>query len=67
LYVLNYGSDDVSIIDTITDTVIDTLSVEDSPGSAQLIGTQLYIISLNSTNISIIDTTTDTVNTIANV
>jgi uncharacterized repeat protein (TIGR02059 family) len=61
LYVNNAGSDEISVIDTTTNTVTDTISVGDNPGSSVLLGTNLYINNRLSNEIYVINTTTNTV------
>ena len=61
LYVGNYGSDNVSVVDTITNEVTATITVGDSPRFATLAGTNLYIVNRFSNSVSVIDTTSNTV------
>ncbi|MCX6755465.1 MAG: BspA family leucine-rich repeat surface protein [Candidatus Nomurabacteria bacterium] len=61
LYILNQGSDDVSVIDSTNNTIIANIPVGTTPKFATLIGTNLYISNLNSNNVSVIDTTNNTV------
>lgn len=61
LYVLNLSSNSVSIIDTTTNTVTETVSVGAFPLSATIVGTDLYVNNLYSSSISIIDTTTNAI------
>jgi len=63
LYVVNQGSNDVTVIDGATNSVITTISVGTSPSGAEFIGSvnRLYVLNQGSSNISVIDTTTNTV------
>jgi YVTN family beta-propeller protein len=69
LYVNNKNSNNVSVIDTITDTVLSTFTIPilNTLFSSTVVGSKLYINSFtqerdgNTIFISIIDTTTDTV------
>src|ERR1035437_1023513 len=60
LYVNNGSSNNVSVIDTATDTVLSTISVGSSPLSSSVVGTKLYVNNGSSNNVSVIDTATDT-------
>src|SRR5579875_3748684 len=63
LYVGNYNSNTVSIIDTTNNTVIGTIPVGMSPDFATLIGTKLYVNNSGGNTVSVIDTSTDTLKT----
>ncbi|MDO8750984.1 MAG: hypothetical protein Q7K03_07560 [Dehalococcoidia bacterium] len=62
-YVANLGSDNVSVIDTSTDTVIATIAVGDLPYgvAANPAGTRVYVTNFVSNTVSVIDTSTNTV------
>ncbi|MCX7342976.1 MAG: YncE family protein [Proteobacteria bacterium] len=61
MYVCNRFSDNVSVIDTITNTrVCADIQVGKWPVSATLVGTNLYVFGELSRNISVIDTKTNT-------
>ena len=61
LYVGNYGSDNVSVVDTTTNEITATITVGDSPRFSTLVGTNLYIVNRFSNTVSVIDTTSNTV------
>lgn len=61
LYVLNYGEDTVSVINTNSNLLTDTITVGYGPIHANLIGNNLYIVNQQSDSISVIDTSTNTV------
>jgi len=61
VYVVNSGSDTVSVIDTATDQVIDTLTVGDCPLRMATSGNILYVINYRDGNVSMINMTTNTV------
>lgn len=63
VYVNNYGSNSVSVINTVTDAVTATISVGTSPYMSVSAGTKLYVVNYGSSNVSVIDTTTNTVST----
>lgn len=62
-YIANQFSHDVSVIDTSTHTVIDTVAVGSSPYGVAVnpAGTRVYVTNLNSPSVSVIDTATHTV------
>lgn len=63
VYVSNFNSNKVSVIDTATNTVVATIPVGDSPIAIALSpdGTRAYTTNQNSNNVSVIDTSTNTV------
>src|SRR3989304_6363939 len=64
LYVVNQGSNDVTVIDGDTNSVITTIPVGTSPSGAEFVGgsvNRLYVLNQGSSNISVIDPTTNTV------
>src|SRR3990172_6483905 len=63
LYVINQGSNDVTVIDGDTNSVITTIPVGTSPSGAEFVGSvnRLYVLNQGSSNISVIDTTTNTI------
>ena len=62
-YVMNSGSDSVSVIDTTTNTVTATVPVEDSPVWAALTpnGRFAYVVNHGSGSVSVINTATKAV------
>ncbi len=62
-YVANYNSNNVSVIDTASNTVAATVAVGSNPYavSVNLAGTRVYVTNLNGNSVSVIDTTTNTV------
>ncbi|MBA3956681.1 MAG: hypothetical protein H0X58_08475, partial [Acidimicrobiia bacterium] len=62
-YVANSSSDDVSVIDTATDTVVATVDVGDGPVGVAITpdGARAYVANFNSDDVSVIDTATNTV------
>src|SRR6266404_8957511 len=62
-YVPNSASNNVSVIDTSTNTVVATVSVGANPQGVAVnpAGTRAYVANINSTNVSVIDTSTNTV------
>ena len=67
LYVVNRGSNSVSVIDTTSNTVTATISVGTGPEYVTLVGTDLYVSNRGSNNISVIDTVNNTVTTTISV
>jgi len=66
LYVNNAGSNTVSVIDTATNAVVDTIVVGSFPISSTLVGSDLYVNNESSGTVSVIDTGSNTViNTIS--
>jgi YVTN family beta-propeller protein len=64
-YITNQGSNTVSVIDTVTDTVVDTIQVASGPFSVAVLpdGSKAYITSPGSNTVSVIDTATNKVTT----
>ncbi len=62
-YVTNSISDNVSVIDTATNTVAATINVGDSPTAVAVSpnGARAYVTNLGSDDVSVIDTATNTV------
>ncbi|MCK6693836.1 MAG: beta-propeller fold lactonase family protein, partial [Thermoanaerobaculia bacterium] len=62
-YITNFGSDDVSVINTATNTVVATIPVGDVPRGVSVSpdGTRVYVANEFSDNVSVIDATTNTV------
>ena len=62
-YVTNYNSNDVSVIDTASNTVTATIPVGDHPQAAAVTpdGHHAYVTNSVSNNVSVIDTATNTV------
>ena len=62
-YITNTGSNNVSIIDTATNTVIATVPVSNSPMGVAVTpdGTKVYVTNSDSNDVSVINTTTNTV------
>ncbi|MEV6841588.1 hypothetical protein AB0N17_45415 [Streptomyces sp. NPDC051133] len=62
-YVTNLNSNDVSVIDTTTNTVADTIPVGNSQTGIAITpdGLHTYVTNSDSGNVSVIDTTTNTV------
>jgi YVTN family beta-propeller protein len=68
LYVANRGSNTVSVIDTMTNRLVDTdlnvigtqsITVGSSPSALAISGTRLYVANSGSNTVSVIDTTTN--------
>jgi uncharacterized protein (TIGR03118 family) len=62
-YVTNSSSSSVSVIDTATNTVIDTIGVGGRPVAVAITpnGARVYVANSNSNSVSVIDTATNTV------
>ena len=62
-YVTNLNSDSVSVIDTTTNTVVETISVGIGPERVAIApdGSRAYVTNRNSDSVSVIDTSTNTV------
>jgi YVTN family beta-propeller protein len=62
-YVANLGSDDISVIDTQTDTVVATLAAGQDPDGAAVSadGSRVYIANFASDDLTVVDTATRTV------
>jgi len=65
VYVANRHSNDVSVIDTTTNTVVTNISVGKEPYGIAVnpSGTKLYVTNQGSSNVSVIDTATNKVTT----
>lgn len=65
IYVNNYGSNAVSVINTATNSIISTISVGTSPAMLTLNSDNsvLYVANFQTDNVSVIDTATNTVTT----
>ena len=68
-YVSNFGSDNLSVIDTSNNTVVDTVTVGDSPFGIAITSdaSRAYVANLGSNNVSVIDITSNTVVAMVNV
>ncbi len=62
-YITNYGSNNISVIDTSNDTVIATINDGNYPEAVAVnpTGTKVYVANRNSGIISVIDTATNTI------
>src|SRR5699024_4386572 len=62
-YVANANSDNVSVIDTTSNTVAKTITVGSTPSWVAITpdGSHAYVANANSDNVSVIDTTSNTV------
>ncbi|MZE79601.1 Ig-like domain repeat protein [Streptomyces xinghaiensis] len=62
-YVVNTDSDSVTVIDTATGTVLDTIALPagSGPTAAAVAGGKVYVTNLNTDTVSVISTATDTV------
>ena len=62
-YISNAGSNNVSVINTATNTVIATITVGVAPGGVSVSpnGSRVYVANYTSNNVSIINTATNTV------
>ncbi len=62
LYVANSGSDSVTVIDALTNLVIDSsIPVGDFPTGIFAVADEVYVHNTNSNNLSVIDTNTDSI------
>jgi len=63
VYVVNTSSNDVSVIDTATDTVVKTISVSATPSELVITpdGKKVYVLLSSTSKTEVIDTATDTV------
>src|SRR5574337_284691 len=68
-YITNQGSNNVSVIDTATNTVTATVNVGDNPRGVAVnpAGTKVYVTNYGSNNVSVIDTATNTVTATVNI
>jgi YVTN family beta-propeller protein len=62
-YIPNYNSDNVTVVDVATGTVVKTITVEDSPTGviASPDGTKVYVANWIARTISVINTSTNTI------
>ncbi len=60
-YVLNSGTNTVSVIGVVSNTVSSTITVNANPDYGFFVGTDLYVVSSAAGNVKVIDTATDTV------
>jgi YVTN family beta-propeller protein len=62
-YITNYGSNNVSVIDTSSNTVTATVTVGTNPYGVAVnpAGTRVYVVNRDSNNVSVIDTSSNTV------
>ena len=62
-YITNFNGDNVSVIDTATNTVIATITVGDQPVGVAVnpAGTLVYVANFSSNTVSVIDAATNTV------
>ncbi|MFI9082344.1 Ig-like domain repeat protein [Streptomyces sioyaensis] len=68
VYVANEGSDNVTVIDSATDTVLTTLTVGDSPRTVGVAPNgRVYVANFFSNNVTVIDSVTDAVLTTVSV
>ncbi len=63
LYVTNSFTDNVSVINTVTNTLLTTIAVGEQPGPMVVDGDKLYVINVNSGSVSVINTNTNAVMT----
>ncbi len=61
VYVANYRSHNVSVIDTATNRVTETIGVGNGPRGTAVVGTKVYIENFDDGTISIIDSSDNTV------
>ena len=63
IYVANYGSDTVSVIDSTTNAVIKNITVGDGPFFIHVppFGNNIYVTNIGSNTVSVINSTTNTV------
>lgn len=61
LWVANYGSDDVSKVDTTNNSVVSTIAVGDGPYAVAVSATKVFVAHLYSRSITVIDKFTDEV------
>ncbi len=60
-YVANFSSNNASVIDTSTNTVIATIALGSLPYGGAVGSSRAYVANLGSSNVSVIDTSTNTV------
>ncbi|MEM9513293.1 MAG: hypothetical protein AAGA42_00430 [Actinomycetota bacterium] len=61
LYVSNFGTDTVNVIDTTTNTVTTTIGVDDDPAAVAFDGIDIYVANSNIGTVSVISPKTKTV------
>jgi YVTN family beta-propeller protein len=61
LYVMGGGANQVFVLDTLTNTITDTIDVNTTPRFSTLVNGNLYVSNWASDNVSVIDTSTNTV------
>ncbi|HPF95593.1 MAG TPA: SwmB domain-containing protein, partial [bacterium] len=61
LYTVNLSSNNVSVIDTVTKTLITTIPVGSVPRDPVVVGTDIYVANSGANTVSVIDTNTNTV------
>jgi len=63
MYVVNFNSNNVSVINSTTDTVVQSFTVGNKPVSVAYnpVNQYVYVVNFNSNNVSVINSTTDTV------
>ncbi len=60
-YVANRNGQDITVVNTTTDTVIDTISIGGEPVWMASVGSKLYVTNEDDDTVVIVDTATDTV------
>jgi YVTN family beta-propeller protein len=63
LYINNQQSNNVSVFDTISSTVIATIPVGIQPTISTVVGSDLYVVNSQGNSVSVIDTNSNTVST----
>ncbi|MGH9976059.1 MAG: YncE family protein, partial [Nitrososphaeraceae archaeon] len=61
MYVANYGSDTVSVINTTTNNVTENIPVGNGPIFVDVLGDAMYVANSGSDTVSVIDTVTNDV------
>lgn len=61
LYISNNHGNSVSVIDTLTDTILQPIPVEADPEMSVLVGSKLYVNNLQSDTVTVINTLDDSV------
>lgn len=61
LYVSNYRADEVTVIDTVTNTIDSVITIQQSPYDVHIVNRKLYVVNQDSDTVSVIDIDTDTV------
>jgi YVTN family beta-propeller protein len=69
IYVANFGSKNVTVIDAVTNKVTSSVNSGDYPFGVAVTpdGTKLYVVNFGSNNVSVIDTATNKVTSSVNV